>query len=59
MAFKIVKERSNITSSSGTDFSKEHREISDAFEATVNYLAQKPAGTKVTITERIELKRSE
>jgi DNA integrity scanning protein DisA with diadenylate cyclase activity len=59
MAFKIVKERSNIKSSSDSDFNKEHREISDAFEAAVNYLAQKPSGTKVTITETIELKRSE
>ena len=51
MVFK-VKETSYITRNGAV-----HREITDAMEAAINWLATQPVGTKQTITERITVER--
>ena len=55
MGFEI-EERSSIKAQ-GNDYYKEHRELSDAMEKAINWLANQPVGTKVTITETTTIKR--
>ena len=57
MTFK-VKERSWIKVKI-KDTETDHRELSDAMEKAVNWLASQPIGTEVTITEITVVKRIE
>jgi len=51
-----VKETSSITAT-GVGYSKTHAQLSDAMEKAINWLATKPVGTKVTITETTTVER--
>jgi len=57
MVFK-VKETSSIEAK-GDGYRKEHAQLSDAMEQAVNWLANKPVGTKVTIIETTIVERKE
>jgi hypothetical protein len=57
MGFKI-SEGSSITATSFNEkgekdgkYSKEHKELNDAMESAINWLADKPEGTKILIME--------
>lgn len=52
-----VEERSWIKMKA-KDYDKDHREISDAMEKAINYLATQPVGTEVTVTEVTVIKRT-
>jgi hypothetical protein len=57
MPFKI-KETSNINAT-GSGYSNQHMEITDAVEAAVNHLGSQSVGTKVTIIHTINIERLE
>lgn len=57
MVFKI-KETSSILAT-GNGYSEKHMELSDAMQKAINWLANKPVGTKVTIVETTEVERTE
>jgi hypothetical protein len=40
------------------DYEKDHREVSDAMEKAINWLATQPVGTEVTVTEITMIKRT-
>ncbi len=48
-----VEERSWIKVKT-KDYEKEHRELSDAMEKAINWLATQPIGTEVTVTTAIK-----
>lgn len=39
-------------------YEKDHRELSDAMEKAINWLAAQPIGTEVTVTEITVIKRT-
>jgi len=39
-------------------YEKDHREISDAMEKAINWLATQPVGTEVTVTEITAIRRT-
>lgn len=51
-----VEERSWIEAK-GPNYSERHTQLSDAMEKAINWLATKPIGTEVTITETTKVKR--
>jgi len=53
-----VKEISSITVK-GNGYERAHREITDAMEKTINWLANQPVGTKVSVLEATVIKRIE
>jgi hypothetical protein len=57
LVFK-VKEISSITVK-GNGYERAHREITDAMEKTINWLANQPVGTKVSVLEATVIKRIE
>lgn len=56
MSFQ-VEERSWIKVKT-TDYEKDHRELSDAMEKAINWLATQPIGTEVTVSEITVIKRT-
>jgi len=52
-----VEERSSITVK-GNGYEKEHREITDAMEKAINWLATQPVGTEVAVIEATVIKRT-
>jgi len=55
MVFEM-EERSWIKAKA-RDYERDHRELSDAMEKAINWLATQPVGTEVTITETTVIKR--
>jgi len=51
-----VEETSSIIAK-GPNYYKEHRQLSDAMQHAINWLATKPINTKVTITEETKVTR--
>jgi len=56
MVFEI-EERSSITVK-GNGYEREHREITDAMETAINWLATQPVGTEVAVIEATAIKRT-
>jgi DNA integrity scanning protein DisA with diadenylate cyclase activity len=56
MSFRI-EERSSIKVQ-GKGYEKEHREITDAMEKAINWLATQPVGTEVVVAEATLIKRT-
>ncbi|MCW3985228.1 MAG: hypothetical protein NWE91_02310 [Candidatus Bathyarchaeota archaeon] len=56
MVFEI-EERSWIKVKT-KDYEKDHRELSDAMEKAINWLATQPIGTEVTVSEITVIKRT-
>jgi hypothetical protein len=55
MPFEI--EETSSIKAEGPNYYKEHRQLSDAMQHAINWLATKPINTKVTITEKTEVTR--
>lgn len=55
MPFEI--EETSSIKAQGPNYYKEHKQLSDAMEHAINWLANKSVGTKVTITETTTVKR--
>jgi len=52
-----VKEESHIRVKT-RDYEKEHRELSDAMEKAINWLATQPVGTEVIVIETTVIRRT-
>lgn len=52
-----VEERSRIKVKA-KEYERDHRELSDAMEKAINWLATQPIGTEVTVTETTVIKRT-
>jgi DNA integrity scanning protein DisA with diadenylate cyclase activity len=57
MVFRI--EETSHVEARGENYSERHNQLSDAMQKAINWLANKPVGTKVTITEITIVERKE